>query len=263
MNAEIETLAKLQATELDRARLLKEAKALPAQIAEVEKELAAAQKSAAAAEAALKREEELRDKLEREAGQHRQKAVRYRAQLDTVTTTAQAAAIEHEVHFADSEVERLEGEEFASLERTEAQEAALAKARTETGEWTVALDKTRVRVAQQQAEIAAAVAALDAEGATLRQAADVELLARYDRIAASRGTGLALAENVQCTGCRMGIRLQVWSELREGQVRTCDSCGRLLYWNPAIATEPKAPQAETPSANGDGRAIRKPKPAGA
>ena len=263
MNAELETLAKLQATELERARLMKEARALPAQIAEAEKELAAANKSAADAEAALKREEELREKLERDAELHRQKAARYRKQLDTVTTTAQAAAIEHEVQFAESEIERLEGEEFASLERTEAQEAALAKARTETAEWTEAVEKTRTRVAREQAEIAAAVAELDAERARLRQAADAELLARYDRIAASRGTGLAIAEHEQCTGCRMGIRPQVWNELREGLVRTCDSCGRLLFWSPAMVTEPKAPQAETPTANGDGRAIRRPKPTGA
>jgi predicted nucleic acid-binding Zn-ribbon protein len=263
MNAELETLAKLQSTELERARLMKEARALPAQIAEAEKELAAANKSAADAEAALKREEALREKLERDAELHRQKAARYRKQLDTVTTTAQAAAIEHEVHFAESEIERLEGEEFASLERTEAQEAALAKARTEIAEWTEAVEKTRTRVAREQAEIAAAVADLDAERARLRQAADAELLTRYDRIAASRGTGLAIAEHEQCTGCRMGIRPQVWNELREGLVRTCDSCGRLLFWSPAMVTEPKAPQTETPAANGDGRAIRRPKPAGA
>lgn len=263
MNVEIETLAKLQATELERARLLKEAKALPAQITEAEKELATARKSVADAEAALKREEELREKQERDAEQHRQKAVRYRKQLDTVTTPAQAAAIEHEVTFAESEIERLEGEEFASLERTEAQEAALAAANKDTSEWIDAVEKTRARVAQKQAEIATAVAAVEAEAATLRKAADAELLARYDRIAASRGTGLALAENQQCTGCRMGIRPQVWNELREDLVRTCDSCGRLLFWNPAIVAEPKTPQAETPTANGDGRAIRRPRPADA
>ncbi len=58
----------------------------------------------------------------------------------------------------------------------------------------------------------------------------------------------------------MGVRPQMWNELREGLVRTCDSCGRLLYWNPAIVAAAKAPQPETKT-SGDGRAIRKPRPA--
>lgn len=263
MNAQMENLARLQAVELERARLKKEAQALPAQIAEAEKALAAANKRAADAAAALEREEAIRGKLGTEADQQRQKAERYRRQLDTVTTPAQAAAIEHEVEFAESEIARLENEEFASLERTETQEAAQKTAQTDASEWTEGLAKTRERVARELAEMAEAVAAEEAECATLRAAADAELLARYDRIAEKRGTGLARAENQQCTGCRMGVRLQVWSELREGVLHTCDSCGRLLYWDPAMAPAPKTPQPETHPAVGDGRAIRKPRPAGA
>lgn len=260
MNAQIAILAKLQDTELERARLTKAAQALPAEIAAAEKELAAARKHTADAEGALRLEEELRDKLEREAAQHRQKAARYRVQLDTVTTPAQAAAIEHEVEFSDREVERIESDEFASLERTERQESALTAARIETDEWTLGVEKTRTRVAERKTELTVQIAALQARCAELRQEADAELLARYDRIAASRGTGLSRADNQQCSGCQMGVRPQVWNELREGQVKTCDSCGRLLFWDPVIVAAPKAPQAETPTTNGDGRAIRRPRP---
>ncbi len=263
MNAQIENLAKLQAVELERTRLKKDAQALPTQIAEAEKALAAAGKRAADAAAALAREEAARGKLETEANQHREKAARYRKQLDTMTTPAQVAAIEHEVEFAESEIARLENEEFASMERTETAEAAQAAARSEIDEDTTALAKTRERVAREQAEIAAALATLDAERATLRQAADAGLLEQFERIAGKRGTGLARAEERQCTGCRMGVRPQMWNELREGALLACDSCGRLLYWDPAIAAAPKAPQPEAPSTTGDGHAIRRPRPAGA
>ncbi len=262
MNAEIENLAKLQAVELERTRLTQTARALPAEIAQAEAALAAAQKSAAAASCALMREEELRNRLEREAAQHRQKAARYRAQQDTVTTPAQAEAIEHEVRFAESEIERIENEEFASLERTETQEAAMGGARAQVEELAQTLDKTRERIALRQKELASEQTALDAEREALRKLIEPDLLARFDRIALSRGTGLARAENQQCPGCRMGVRPQVWNQLRDGQLLSCDSCGRLLYWDPASAAAPKAPQPETP-ATGDGRAIRRPHPAGA
>ena len=195
---------------------------------------------------ALNREETLRTRQEREVAAHRQKAARLRVQRDSVTTSAQAEAIEHETRFAESEIERLENEEFASLERTEAHEAALAAARAQIELFAGALDKTRARVAQRQQEMDGQLAGLGMERDSLRPLIEPDLLARFDRLSASRGTGIARVENQQCTGCRMGVRAQTWNQLREGELLTCDSCSRFLYWDPAIAPAPKPPQAESP-----------------
>ena len=104
MRDSIEHLAKLQAVDLERARLTQSARALPAEITKAQAALAAAQRQAAEASDALAREDSLRNRLEREIDGHRQKATRYRAQQDSVTTPAQAAAIEHEVSFAEKEI---------------------------------------------------------------------------------------------------------------------------------------------------------------
>jgi len=53
----------------------------------------------------------------------------------------------------------------------------------------------------------------------------------------------------------MGLRPQTWNQLREEQLLTCDSCNRLLYWDPAITPATKAPEPE--SLPGQGRAVRK------
>jgi predicted nucleic acid-binding Zn-ribbon protein len=237
MQALIENLVKLQSIELSRARLNQEMRALPAEIAQAEAAFAAAQRQSADLSAALGREDSLRTRLDREIATHRQKTARFRVQLDSVTTPEQAAAIEHEVQFATTEADRLESDEYASLERTEAHEAALSQ--------------SRALVEQLAAEVESAV----------RREIDPEWLAHFDRIVKGRGTGIARAENQQCTGCSMGVRPQVWNQLREGELLTCDSCSRILYWDPAIAATPKAPQPEL--IPGAGRAPRKPREAGA
>lgn len=259
MEEHIESLVKLQRVELERARLALQGRALPAEITKAESALAAAQRQTAAASDALSREDSLRTRLERDIQGHRQKAARYKAQQDTVTTAAQAAAIEHEVHFAESEIERLEAEEFASLERTEAQEPILAASRSQVEELALTLDKTRELIAVSLQDVAKGQAILNVEREALRQTIDQEWLTRFDRICASRGTGIARVDNQQCTGCRMGVRPQMWNQLREGQLLHCDSCGRLLYWDPAMAPAPKTPQPEP--AAGAGRAVRKPRQA--
>jgi hypothetical protein len=264
MQVLIENLVKLQSIDLDRARLNQELRALPAEIAQSRSRLAAAERQSADTSAALSREDTLRTRLDREIDGHRKKAAKFRAQLDAVTNTEQASAIEHEIQFETAEAERLENEEYTSLERTETQEAALAQSRAQVELLAAEVEGVRARVAARQKELDQQLAQLKLEADGIRMLFTLEgsdWLARFDRVAASRGTGIALAVNQQCTGCSMGVRPQVWNQLREGELLSCDSCNRLLYWDPALAPAPKAPQPEVPP--GAGRAPRKPREAGA
>src|SRR6202044_1598954 len=127
MNAQIENLVKLQAIELNRARLNQQMRALPAEITQAATALAAAERQSSDLSSALGREDSTRTRLEREIDANRKKVARFRVQVASVTTPEQAAAIEHEIQFATTEAERLEAEEYASLEHTEAHEAALAQ----------------------------------------------------------------------------------------------------------------------------------------
>jgi len=246
---ETKKLARLQAVELERTRLTASIKALPGEIAQADNLLKAAQKRVSDAEAALKREELQRASLELEIAGHRTKAARFRGQMDTARNAAQASALEHEIGFAESEISRLEDNELTSMENSEVLEKERAAALELAGKLTETLGLIRARVGEQDLEFRERLEALNSERGKLRsELADGDgatRLAHFDRIAGMRGTGMARAEAQQCSGCRMGIRPQVWNQLRDGMVLNCESCSRILYYDPTMEPAPPAKTAQS------------------
>ena len=60
-----------------------------------------------------------------------------------------------------------------------------------------------------------------------------------------KGTAVSEAINQKCSACQMMVRPQSWNDLRDrdndNEMMTCESCGRLLYYDPAR----DAPQRKT------------------
>jgi len=100
-------------------------------------------------------------------------------------------------------------------------EAEKQQARARTAEDQKALDQ----INQERAQIVARV--------------HPNVYRQYERIRKGR-RGVAIAEAVdgRCSACQIALRLQFYQDLKKGdEVMYCESCARILYYNPPVAIE--------------------------
>jgi len=65
------------------------------------------------------------------------------------------------------------------------------------------------------------------------------VVSAYERVRKMRrGIGVAEAVDGRCSQCHMALRLQFFQDLKRGErVMQCESCNRILYYNPPQTVE--------------------------
>jgi len=234
MLPDISRAIRLQILDDRAAELTKEIAALPKHIAEIEKKLEAHQRRLELDRAAMVANQKDRKRLEGEIQTCDQKISKLKTQMMEAKTNDQYKAFQHEIEFAQQEIRRHEDRilelmtESDPLEKAvKAAESALAEEKKHVEEEK---SKTRERTAVDRKEIDGLIL----ERTQILKAMTPKIASEYERIRKGRA-GVAIAEVVhgRCSKCNMQLRPQFLQELkRQDAVMICESCKRMLYWNP-------------------------------
>jgi uncharacterized protein len=237
MSPDLEKLIVLQAHDVEAKRLRDEMVALPKHVAALETKAKATVGQRAVVVDLIAKEDALRRRQESDVKDFQAKIARLRKNMDLATTTVQVTAFEHEIAFAQTEISRLEDAEIESMERSEALDSQKKLADEAVTDAATTLERESVRAAEIVAQDKILLAAIEEKRKAVRAEIGESALSTYDRIAKGKGTAVAEALNQKCMACQMMVRPQRWNDLRDRSndetMMTCESCGRLLYYDPA------------------------------
>jgi predicted nucleic acid-binding Zn-ribbon protein len=227
---------RLQALDRKIASLQNEIATLPKHIAEIEKRLEAHTRRLEAERAALAANQRDRKKIEGDVQAHQQKAAKLRDQMLEAKTNEQYRAFQNEIAYAEGEVRRAEDRILDLMEQSEPLEKNLKTAETELKKEQQHVESEKKRARERTAADQKELAEISAERKAIADGMDAKLYAHYERIRRkTKNTAIADATEGRCDACQIALRPQFFQDLRRGdQVLFCESCGRILTYNPDV-----------------------------
>lgn len=234
MLPDIEKLLELQIADQEIRKLQEEIAALPRRIAAIEQKLAGTRAHLEKARAAAKADEANKKKFETSIQDLQGKISKYRDQSLDVKTNDQYKALLHEIQFAEQEIRINEDRILEVMVNVDARDKDVKAAEAELKAETAEVEKEKEDARRVTAEDQKKLAEWNARRDGLRHGIDADLLRRYERVMKFRGSGLAEVRDHKCMGCQVMLRPQTHNEVLNGEhIVYCDSCQRVLYYNPA------------------------------
>jgi uncharacterized protein len=243
MLPEIENLLHLQEADKAIRRLQDEIAELPKRVAAIEHKLADTKVQLEKAQAAVKADEAARRKYETVISDLRGKISKYRDQSLDVKTNDQYKALLHEIQFAEKEIAATEDKILELMVNADARDKEVKAAQAELKAEAAEIEKEKEQARQRTAEDEKQLTEWRGKRDQMRAGVSEDLLRHYERVSKFRGSGISEVRDHKCMACQVMLRPQIYNDVRTGQQTVvCDSCQRVLYFNPANEMQALEPE---------------------
>jgi predicted nucleic acid-binding Zn-ribbon protein len=229
----------LQSLDQRAMALEKEVAALPKHIAAIEKALDAHLRKLDADKAALTANQKERKRIEGEIQVQQQKISKLRDQMLGAKTNEQYKAFQHEIEYLEKEIRKHEDRILELMTESEALDGNVKKADAALKEEKKLVEAEKAKARERTAADQTALDEIKQERTVVAKKLPAPTAAAYDRIFKKRG-GIVVAEasGGRCSACQITLRPQLFQDLRRGDaLMFCESCGRILYYNPPVNVE--------------------------
>lgn len=239
MHPDIHLVIKLQGIDHRISGLEKEIARLPKHIAQIEKALDTHNRKLEVDRAALGANQRERKKLEGDIQLHEQKISKLKEQTSQAKTNEQYKAFEHEIAHFQAEIRKCEDRILDLMGESEPLEINVKKAESALKEEKANVEAEKKEAVARTASDKQQFAEAQAERQAITTSIEAPTLAAYERARRKwNGSGLAEATEGRCSECQIVLRPQFFQQLRSAaKVLTCESCGRILYYNPPVSFE--------------------------
>ncbi len=222
------------------ADLEREVATLPKHIAQIEKALDSHLRRLEADRAALAANQKERKQLEDDVKVENQKISKLRDQMLGAKTNEQYRAFQHEIAFCEAAIRKAEDRTLDLMSASEPLDVNVKKAEAALKEEKQQVEAEKARARERTAADQKQLDALKAERQQVVASLGKPAYSAYERIRKKWRGGSAVAEAVdgRCSACQILLRPQFFQDLRHSQqMMFCESCGRILYYNPPVSFE--------------------------
>lgn len=236
MQQDLVLALRLQAIDRKIVSLETEVAALPKHIAEAEKKLEGHSRRLEADRAALATNQRDRKKLEGDIQVHQQKISKLRDQMLGAKNNEQYKAFQNEIAYAEGEIRKCEDRILELMEKDEPLDAAVKAAAVALKTEQQQVETEKIRARDRSAADIKELAVQQAERKIITDQMTPTFYKEYERIRKkTKNRPIADATEGRCDACQMSLRPQFFQDLRKGdQIMFCESCGRILTYNPII-----------------------------
>lgn len=222
----LEALLILQERDVKRLGLEAQLKAVPGDISQVERKIAAEKAAIDGARDEVRELETKKKLLESEIGSVEDKLARYKTQQSLVKKNDEYQALGHEIETAEKEIGDLEGCELEVMYAIDEAKRKFATAEAAL-KANISGHESRIRLLRErETSLAEELKSVQAEVAASRTPVGEPQLKLYDRIAVRNMPAVVAIHGAKCSGCHLKVSSEVESaggRRRPGR-RPCRIC---------------------------------------